>query len=172
MLKVQMGRAYSIFDHDKIDAVASDLRKHLGGITVERFRAKLPLFTTFSRPRNPRKAERKESNYVLVKRRGKPVLEFYGSGYRANGHIFEENISREDSCKMAAIMANHDYYTFGMFKKMHPEIRLMMIVLGMLLVFMGSLLALSGATMQDAVLVLLTVCVAVFGAGLLKLYTY
>jgi len=162
MQDVQMGKIISILDLDKIDELVTDLRKIAKPLTVGYYRASLPISLLLGGPKEEVKCERKKANYVQIFWAGRKILEFYGKDIRGNGHIFEENLGKEEYEEVLETLASHNMYTFKMWKKKNAGLRAFMIFFGSI----DALLGLAVSLFNPAVGV---ICV-LFGLFLIALY--
>jgi hypothetical protein len=162
MQDVQMGKIISILDLDKIDELVTDLRKVAKPLTVGYYRASLPISLLLGGPKDEVKCERKKANYVQIFWAGRKILEFYGKDIRGNGHIFEENLGKEEYKKVLETLADHNMYTFRMWKKKNIGLRALMILFGVVNTLLG--LAVSFFNLALAI-----ICV-LFGLFLIALY--
>ena len=162
MQDVQMGKIISILNLDRIDALVTDLRKIVKPVTIAYYRANLPISLLLRGPKNEVKCERERANYVQIFWAGRKMLEFYGKDIRGNGHIFEENLGEEEYEKILEVLANHNMYTFGMWKKKNVGMRAFMIFFGVIDALLGLAASLSNIALS-------VICV-LFGLFLIALY--
>ncbi|NYZ80196.1 hypothetical protein H0N95_03040 [Candidatus Micrarchaeota archaeon] len=139
MQKMQTGKITSFFNAAQITRALNDLKRTVKGLTVELYEAKMPISTTLWFPMKAKKtATLKRCNYIIVKRRGKRVLDFYGSQWRGNAHIYDENLTPTEYFKAMHVLARHSIFTFEMYKQYHYVIRYFMVLLSFLLVLMAA----------------------------------
>ena len=162
MQDVQMGKIISILNMNRIDALVNDLRKVVKPVTVGYYRAELPISLLLRGPRNEVKCEREKANYVQILWAGRKILEFYGKDIRGNGHIFEENLGKEEYGKILEALADHNMYTFRMWKEKNAGLRIFMILFGVV----NTLLGLAVSSFNPALAI---ICV-LFGLFLIALY--
>ncbi|MEM0372917.1 MAG: hypothetical protein QXO69_03735 [archaeon] len=168
MQKMQLGRLASSFDATRVARAVNDLKRYVKGLAMETYEARLPLSTTLWFPSKARKTESlKRCNYIIVRRKGKKVLDFYGNKWRGNAHIYDENMTPTEYFRAMHVLARHDILTFEMFKQRHYVIRYFMVLLSFLLVFLGANLTFMSAEIVPKIVGLWA---AVFGMIVMQLY--
>lgn len=168
MQKMQMGKLASSFDATRITRAVNDLKKTVKGLTAEFYEARMPISTTLWWPTKAKKTPSlKHCNYIIVKRNGKKILDFYGSKWKGNGHIYDENMTPSEYFKAMHILARHDIFTFEMFKQYHYAIRYLMVLLSFLLIFLAADLIFFSTEIIPKIAGLWA---AVFGMVIMQLY--
>lgn len=144
MQDVQLGKIISILDKNKIERLASDLREKFKPITLRYYQSDLPPSLLLGGPKNARKSTKDKANYVQVFWGRKKMLEFYGKDIRGNGHIFDENLGKNELEDVLGILVRNNMYTFRTWKDKNLGLRAMMLLFGAIDLLLGAaVLALS-----------------------------
>ena len=167
MQRLQLGVVVSSFERQKVKRAVVELKKSIKGVKAEYYVSRLPFSTTLFLPK-PLKKDAKNFNHVIVKLNGKKIIELFGTRFRANGRLYDENIPKTKVEKVIKTLAKNEIYTFKALKKYHYEIKYLMMLVSFTLLFLSSNLVL---LVNDVTAKVLGLVIALFSVVTLMLYS-
>ncbi|MFH0987229.1 MAG: hypothetical protein V1911_04285 [Candidatus Micrarchaeota archaeon] len=167
MEQLQLGKIFGSFEAGRIGRCAESIKKKIRGMTIEYYNAKLPISRTFGKPKYPKKCAPAKANCIVLKRKGKTVIEFYGTGARASGKLDDKKFTKLEYKLLLGIMGKYEVYTFESLKALNPDIKYAMLALSFFMLWLAADIFLFVQDVPGKMAGLLT---ALFASMLMMLY--